>query len=264
MRLPSKTLSVTPHHKTAPSRKVTTLAISPPFIHLRRALTIIKLCVASFSLPEDTTTITSSVANSRALRDSAVCLDNSLKFTISNSATFSVSFIRWAELVSDDIDICSERSRELSVSIDEWMENVAIHPNHKDLLGSTIVELDMSMQGSNCNDGSNELTIEKETSLVVPDIVRRNGLSTPNYLMSVTLIEQFPEGNSTASISTTPVSTARLIGIGAVSGLSADIVSPFVRIQRNCVVLTLSGRALPPHDHILSPENPPDLKDSHR
>ncbi|KAK2945667.1 hypothetical protein BLNAU_19401 [Blattamonas nauphoetae] len=120
------------------------------------------------------------------------------------------------------------------------------------------------MQGSNCNDGSNELTIEKETSLVAPDIVRRNGLSTPNYLMSVTLIEQFPEGNSTASISTTPVSTARLIGIGAVSGLSADIVSPFVRIQRNCVVLTLSGRALPPHDHILSPENPPDLKDSHR
>ncbi|KAK2961898.1 hypothetical protein BLNAU_2954 [Blattamonas nauphoetae] len=89
-------------------------------------------------------------------------------------------------------------ARELSVSIDEWMENVAIHPNHKDLLGSTIVELDMSMQGS------------------------------------------------TATMA------------------QSNIVSPFVRIQRNCVVLTLSGRALPPHDHILSPENPPDLKDSHR
>ncbi|KAK2943852.1 hypothetical protein BLNAU_21243 [Blattamonas nauphoetae] len=260
MRLSSKTLSVSPHHETAPSRKVTTLAISPPFIHLRRALTIIKLCVASFSLPEDTTTTKLSVANSRALRDSAVCLDNSLKFTISNSATFSVSCIRWAELKRWE----HRSARELSVSVDEWMENVAIHPNHKDLLGSTIVELDMSVQGSNCNDGSNKLTIEKETSFVVPDIVRRNGLSTPNYLMSVTLIEQFPEGNSTASISTTPVSTARLIGIGAVSCLSADIVSPFVRIQRNCVVLTLSGRALPPHDHILSPENPPDLKDSPR
>ncbi|KAK2942094.1 hypothetical protein BLNAU_22995 [Blattamonas nauphoetae] len=263
------TLSVTPHHKTAPSRKVTTLAISPPFIHLRGALTIIKLCVASFSLPEDTTTITSSVANSRALRDSAVCLDNKERSVRStSSATFSVSFIRWAELVSDDIDICSERSRELSVSIDEWMENVAIHPNHKDLLGSTIVELDMSMQGSNCNDGSIELTIEKETSLVVPDIVRRNGLSTPHYLMSVTLIEQFPEGNSTASISTTPVSTARLIGIGAfpsqmlgrrrlcsqsfnTNEFSSEHFSPPTALTRELH----SG---------FRPENPPDLKDSHR
>ncbi|KAK2947890.1 hypothetical protein BLNAU_17215 [Blattamonas nauphoetae] len=107
---------------------------------------------------------------------------------------FSVSCIHWAELKRWE----HRSARELSLSVDEWMENVAIHPNHKDLLGSTIVELDMSMQGSNCNDGS------------------------------------------------------------------TNIVSPFVRIQRNCVVFTLSGRVLPPHDHILSPENPPDLKDSHR
>ncbi|KAK2957539.1 hypothetical protein BLNAU_7438 [Blattamonas nauphoetae] len=202
MRLSTKTLSVSPHHETAPSRKVTTLAISPPFIHLRRALTIIKLCVASFSLPEDTTTTKLSVANHEL---------SEIRLYVSTTKGPSAAPAlprskRWEH----------RSARELSVSVEEWMENVSIHPNHKDLLGSTIVELDLSMQGSNCNDGSNELTIEKETSFVVPDIVRRNGLSTPNYLMSVTLNEQFPEGNSTASISTTPVSTARLIGIGAV------------------------------------------------
>ncbi|KAK2944901.1 hypothetical protein BLNAU_20191 [Blattamonas nauphoetae] len=208
MRLSSKTLSVSPHHETAPSRKVTTLAISPPFIHLRRALTIIKLCVASFSLPEDTTTTKLSVANSRALRDSAVCLDNSLKFTISNSATFTVSCIHWADLVSDDIVICSEHC---------------------------------------CSNAGNIAQRENYRS------ASKNGWR---------MFQSIP----TTKISSVRPLSSLICPCKAQTATMAqtNIVSPFVRIQRNCVVLTLSGRVLPPHDHILSPENPPDLMDSHR
>ncbi|KAK2947039.1 hypothetical protein BLNAU_18041 [Blattamonas nauphoetae] len=60
-------------------------AISPPFLHLRRALTITKLC--SFSRPENAMTTKLSIANGRARKDSAVRLDDSLKFAFS---TFGV------------------------------------------------------------------------------------------------------------------------------------------------------------------------------
>ncbi|KAK2942655.1 hypothetical protein BLNAU_22416 [Blattamonas nauphoetae] len=157
--------------------------------------------------PEDTTTTKLSVANSRALRDSAVCLDNKRSVRSTSSATFTVSCIHWADLVSDDIVICSEHC---------------------------------------CSNAGNIAQRENYRS------ASKNGWR---------MFQSIP----TTKISSVRPLSSLICPCKAQTATMAqtNIVSPFVRIQRNCVVLTLSGRVLP-HDHILNPENPPDLMDSHR